>query len=201
MAIQTVSAIPGWMEKLDPYDERPYTEVFDGRCERKPVSPVFWHGQIQGRVGVTLSAWAKGRGRAGSEVRFFFLHSEDAPPSSLLPDQAYVSYERLPIDAPEPVVNKPRVAPALAIEIRSSNERRARINRKVELYLRYGTAVVLVIEPLKNRWEIHRPTRAVEAGELRGSILVPPFEGLIFDWDAILEGVVVPRRSAPKRGR
>jgi Uma2 family endonuclease len=61
----------------------------------------------------------------------------------LAPDVGFMSKERAAAKASEGFVNG---APDLAIEVVSPSDRYSKIARKVELYLRYGTRLVLVVD-------------------------------------------------------
>jgi Uma2 family endonuclease len=134
--------IPRWLAALD--ERKPYIEVLDG--ERQPdVSPYDAHGQLAIRVGAQLDAWAGDRGRAGVEVRFYFLRA-DGRWSSVLPDVDYISEKRLPGGWHDEAL-RPRIAPDIAVEILSPNDRPGRMQRKVDLYLEFGSTAVLVLHP------------------------------------------------------
>lgn len=64
-----------------------------------------------------------------------------------MPDVAYVSYERLPKDAPPAQREKPTIAPDLAIEVASPNDSERVLEEKIELYLEFGATAVLVVDP------------------------------------------------------
>ncbi len=176
--------IPAWLEALD--EKKPYIEVLDG--ERQPdVSPHDLHGRLAGRVFTALDAWAGDAGRAGVEIRYYFEHA-DGTWSSVLPDVAYMSEERLP-QGMHDAAQRPRIAPDIAFEIVSPSDRPGRLARKIALYLEFGATVVLVIDPVKRTVAIHRPARAAEHREARGAWALEPFDGLVLDWEQIYRGI------------
>ena len=63
-----------------------------------------------------------------------------------MPDVAYLSYARLPLDADEEA-QVPLGAPDIAIEILSPGDRRADVSDKVATYLRAGSGLVLIVDP------------------------------------------------------
>jgi Uma2 family endonuclease len=178
--------IPRWLAALD--KKKPYIEVLDG--EKLPdMSPYDVHGQLAVRVGAQLDEWASDQGSVGIEVRFYFLRA-DGKWSSLLPDVKYTSYARVPNSMADSS-QRPRVAPDLAVEILSPSDRPSRTQRKVETYLEFGAALVLVLHPVKRRTWLHRADGTVEDRDARGAWALPPFDGLVLDWEKIYRGIDV----------
>jgi Uma2 family endonuclease len=176
--------IPRWITELD--EEKPYIEVLDG--EKLPdMSPYYEHGQIAVRIGAQLDAWAGDSGAVGAEVRFYFLRP-DGSWSSLLPDIGYTSFARVP-KHPIDQWQRPRVAPDIAVEILSPDDRPGRTQRKVDTYLEFGATVVLVLHPTKRTIRVHRPDKSVEERVARGAWELVPFDGLVLDWEKIYRGV------------
>ena len=165
--------IPRWLDACDDH-EKPYVEFLDG--ERVPkMSPKGLHSILQTRIGAVLDAWARGRGYAGSEWRFYFPTAEDARWSSLLPDVSYVAQERLQADEPD-ARSRPRFAPDLAVEILSPGDRASVLARKIALYLAHGARVVLVVRAEQRRVDVHRAgaasveERLAHAGMAAGAV-------------------------------
>lgn len=131
--------------KLGFPETKPAIESLRGLLVPK-VSPRRRHSVLQVKIGAILQAWACGRGDVGSEWRFYLM-----PPrgrwSSLVPDVAYASYERLPKDAPPEWREKPTIAPDIAIEILSPGDSRRVLEEKIALYLEFGATAVLVVDP------------------------------------------------------
>ena len=178
--------IPRWLAALD--EKKPYIEVLDG--EKLPdVSPYDVHGQVAIRLGTQLDDWADGSGSVGAEVRFYFLRA-DGKWSSLLPDVKYTSYARVPGGMAD-TSQRPRVAPDIAIEILSPSDRAGRTLRKVETYLEFGAAVVLVLHPVKRRVRLYRADGSVEERDARGTWALSPFDGLVLDWEKVYRGIDV----------
>jgi len=75
---------------------KPAIESIGGRWMQK-VSPQSRHSVLQARLGALLGTWAGRRGQVGTERRCYFLPQGERW-SSLVPDVAYFSYERLPRD-------------------------------------------------------------------------------------------------------
>jgi Uma2 family endonuclease len=123
-------------------DEKPYKELYDGAVHEK-VSPQFDHGKIVFQIEKLLETWALGRGEFAAEWRFY-----PAEGVTLVPDVAFISNERL-AQLSKAELQKPPIAPDIAIEVRSPDDRDASIRRKTELYLQLGTTLVLNVDPAR----------------------------------------------------
>jgi Uma2 family endonuclease len=130
-----------------PYPEtKPATEFIGGRLVQK-MSPRGLHAQVQGAVCSLLRAWAFefGGGRVGTEWDF-----DLAPPGEsvnrLVPDVAYLSYERVARDD-DAAADIPTVAPNVAVEVLSPGQRMEHLAEKVRIYLATGCELVVVIDP------------------------------------------------------
>lgn len=130
---------------------KPAIESIGGRWMQK-VSPQSRHSVLQARLGALLGTWAGRRGQVGTEWRCYFLPQGERW-SSLVPDVAYFSYERLPRDLGE-VREKPTVTPDIAVEIVSPDDRRPILDEKMHLYLRGGAKLVMVVDPQQRQVEL-----------------------------------------------
>jgi Uma2 family endonuclease len=133
-------------------ETKPETEWVRGRPLQK-VSPQRTHSRLQGALTMRLDRWAAGRGEVGPEWRFRI-----APPGEvrrpLVPDVAYISNERLrPLSDKE--LEVPPLAPDVAVEILSPGDRRADIDDKIDVYLRAGSSLVIVVDPQQRTVELH----------------------------------------------
>jgi Uma2 family endonuclease len=123
---------------------KPAFELIDERLSQK-VSAGYDHARLQSVLAGLIGAWAQGRGRVGTEWRFFL----DAPAprrNSLVPDVAYLAYERLSREQ-RAEAEEPHIAPDLAVEILSPSDWRSQVERKTALYLDAGTKVVMEVDP------------------------------------------------------
>jgi Uma2 family endonuclease len=141
---------------------KPETEWVCGRALQK-VSPQRTHSRLQGAMTMRLDRWAAGRGEVGPEWRF-----RVAPPGEvrrpLVPDVAYVSNERLrPLEGAD--LEVPPLAPDVAVEILSPDDRRADVDDKVGVYLRAGSSLVIVVDPMNRAVELHDHARAAYLSE------------------------------------
>jgi len=136
-------------------ETKPETEWVRGRALRK-VSPTYSHARLQALIVMALTEWADAGdfGRVGSEWRFRVtpLGQMTRP---LVPDVAYLSYEKLRRNAPSDVVEVPLAAPTLAVEILSPDDRARDVDDKIATYLAAGSAVVVVVDPIAARFEVY----------------------------------------------
>lgn len=166
-------------------ETKPETEWVRGRPLQK-VSPQRTHSLLQGAMMLRLSPWAAGRGEVGPEWRF-----RVAPPGEvrrpLVPDVAYISNERLR-RLSDSEIEMPPVAPDVAVEILSPDDRRADVDDKIDVYLRAGSLLVIVVDPQRRVVELHDPAQTVTLDE-RGAIAhstLPEFEFPVRELFAVL---------------
>jgi Uma2 family endonuclease len=157
-------------------ETKPETEWILGRPVRK-VSPFRTHARLQGAFNTALSAWAEGRGEVAPEWRFRI-----APPGEirrpLVPDVAFVSYERLRgLEGRD--LEAPPFAPDVAVEILSPDDRRRYVEHKIDVYLRGGASLVVIVQPADRTVQLH-DARGVR--NLRGDDVVthPVLPGFAF---------------------
>ena len=124
-------------------EAKPAFELIDERLTQK-VSPPYDHARLQYNLAYRIGVWAKNRGRVGTEWRFY-LDMPEPGRNSLVPDVAYLSYDRLSRDERE-AAQEPRMAPNLAVEILSPSDWRSQVDRKIGLYLAAGTDLVMVVD-------------------------------------------------------
>jgi Uma2 family endonuclease len=133
-------------------ETKPETEWVRGRALRK-VSPRRDHGRMQAALAVVLGEWASGRGEVATEWRF-----RVAPPGEvrrpLVPDVSYVSAERLR-GLDDEAYQVPPFAPDVAVEILSPGDLRADVAEKIDVYLRGGSLLVLVIDTTSRTFAAH----------------------------------------------
>jgi len=143
-------------------ETKPEAEWVRGRPLQK-VSPQRDHSLLQGELTMWLRRWATGRGEAGPEWRF-----RVAPPGEmrrpLVPDVAYVSNERLhPLSDQD--LQIPPLAPDVAVEILSPDDRRIDVDEKISVYLRAGSTLVIVVDPRRRVVELHDRERTARLDE------------------------------------
>ncbi len=161
-------------------ETKPETEWVRGRALQK-VSPTYDHGTLQMLLGIALRSWAVtgSHGRVASEWRFRI-----APPGAvvrpLVPDVAFLAYERLSADAARDDVQVPLGAPTVAIEILSPYDRRADVQDKISTYLAAGTSAVIIVDPPRETITVHDGcgARVLAAGD---SLVHPTLPGFSLD--------------------
>lgn len=127
-------------------DEKPYIELFDGRAVEK-VSPKRIHAVLQWRFAALLQSMAGDRGDVGTEWRFW-LSAPGDPRTSLVPDVAFVSRDRLnALDRKQR--EEPPFAPDVAFEIRSPGDKLKNVEWKMGAYLLKGAIVAFDVLPEK----------------------------------------------------
>jgi Uma2 family endonuclease len=145
-------------------ETKPETEWVRGRPLQK-VSPRRTHARLQGALTMRLDRWAVGRGEVGPEWRF-----RVAPPGEvrrpLVPDVAYVSNERLGMLSDEDL-EIPPLAPDVAVEVLSPDDRRVDVDDKIDVYLRAGSSLVIVVDPRARMVELHDGAKTVLLDETR----------------------------------
>ncbi len=143
-------------------ETKPETEWVRGRALQK-VSPQRTHSLLQAALAMQLGRWPERRGEIGTEWRF-----RVAPPGEvrrpLVPDVSYVSNERLrPLTDAE--IEVPPLAPDVAVEILSPDDRRIDIDDKISVYLRAGSSLVVVVDPRRRVVELHDPAGIAQLDE------------------------------------
>jgi Uma2 family endonuclease len=124
---------------------KPALEWVNSRVLQK-VSPQRKHALAQSVFASRLLAWAHeyGSGRVGTEWEFRVQPpGEERRP--LVPDVAYLSYERVPYEAPADA-DIPRIAPDVVVEIISPGDARPDIDEKVRVFLASGTSVIFLVD-------------------------------------------------------
>lgn len=164
-------------------ETQPETEWVRGRALQK-VSPQRDHALLQGELYTQLKLWANGRGEVGPEWRF-----RVSPPGEvrrpLVPDVAYISNQRLrPLSDEE--LQMPPLAPDVAVEILSPDDRRADVDDKIRTYLQAGSSLVIAVDPQRRVVELHDP-RATTRLDETGAIEHPALQGFHYSVRKLFE--------------
>lgn len=120
--------------------DKPEIEYIGGGAYPK-VSPTRTHAVVQLALGIIFKRCSAGIGTVGPEWRFRL-----SPGTELLPDMAFVSYERLRSLSDEDV-EEPPFAPDVAVEVRSPSDKPALTEEKFRQYLSHGAVLVLDVDP------------------------------------------------------
>ncbi len=158
-------------------ETKPETEWVRGRALQK-VSPTYSHGALQLLLGNAVLEWTErtNQGRVGTEWRF-----RVSPPGEitrpLVPDVAFLSYDALAATAARAIVEVPLMAPTVAFEVLSPDDRRADVDDKIATYLRAGCAAVVVVDPRRTAIELHdcSGSRTSRAGDVLALDALPGF--------------------------
>ncbi len=166
-------------------DEKPYTEILAGRAVPK-VSPKRRHALLQWRIAAMVARLAGDRGDVGTEWRFW-ISGDAEPPTTLVPDVAFVARERMAALGPE-AREQPPFAPDLAVEVRSPSDRVADVEWKARAYLAGGSRAVLDVIPEAREVRAYTSAGAatLRTGERYTCATLP---WLAFDVDELFAGI------------
>ncbi|MGP6157116.1 MAG: Uma2 family endonuclease [Vulcanimicrobiaceae bacterium] len=165
---------------------KPAIESIRGRWVQK-MSPQRRHAILQSRLARAFTDWAETRGEVGTEWRFYLLPPGEKV-SSLVPDVAFFSYARLPVELGE-AREKPTVAPDIAVEVLSPDDRRALLEEKIELYFANDCKLVGVVDPGERVIEMHAAPNVMRAFGEGEAARSPAFDDLALDVTALFTGL------------
>ena len=169
-------------------ETKPGLEWVNGRVLQK-VSPSRKHGGLQLSFGNQLQVWANGRGSVSSEWRF-----RVTPPGKqtrpLIPDVAYMSYDRLRSLSPADR-EVPTIAPELVVEIRSPRDEQKDIDEKRDVFLAWGVTLFIIVDPENRSLDAYdnRGRHVTCAGDTYSSALFPD---LVFPLRAMFDDLEIP---------
>lgn len=159
-------------------ETEPASEYACGEASQKPM-PDVPHAAIQGFLMVVLYPFlAQTRlGRAFPELRCIF--GPAGRERAYVPDLVYVAKAHLPSE------RHLHVAPDLAVEILSPDQRWAQFLDKIQFYLLYGVRLVWVIDPAAATIMVQAPgeeARILRSGDmLEGGEVLPGFSVAVDD--------------------
>jgi Uma2 family endonuclease len=145
------------------------------------------HGVIALQLGWLIKSFVESHNLGyvfGAETGFILGVSDDGAETLRAPDVAFVAHERLPSGAPDRYVP---LAPDLAVEVVSPNDRADAVNRKLLDYLRYQTRLVWLVYPATRTIIVHDGAAARVLGDkdaLDGGEVLPGFSvpvGRVFE--------------------
>ena len=127
-------------------EAKPALEWVNNRILQK-VTPQRRHALAQRRFAARLGDWADqgGTGVVGTE-RHFQVQPPGEISRTLVPDVAFLSYDRMPRAEME-ATEIPSVAPDVVVEVRSPKDTQVDIDEKTRVYLAAGTIVVFLVDP------------------------------------------------------
>ena len=138
--------------------------------------PGTWHGIVSARLAIRIGqhVLAAHAGEVAGQDTGFRIESD--PDTVRAPDVAFVSHERLAGVSPHGYA---AIAPDLAVEVLSPNDRPADVLTKVSDWLRAGVRLVWVIDPDRRIARVHRADGTIdvvrEDGALDGEGVLPGF--------------------------
>jgi len=176
------------MLRLNLSDKR--TELVRGvLVVREPAG--YHHGDVAARLLVAIANHvnANGLGRVFAAETGFTLTRN--PDTVRAPDVAYISAARLPDPPPREFAE---LAPDLAVEVLSPDDRPGEVLAKVADWLSAGARLVWVVDPMRVIARVYRAdgteSMVDETGALQGEDVLPGFE-------YPLRGAVPQRPSSP----
>ena len=136
--------------------------------------PNFEHGELQGNVLELLRAFVRPRALGKVVTESGFVFSRD-PDTVLGPDVSFVSRDRLPHNSRRFA----EIPPDLVVEIVSPSDSRAKIDRRVRIFLESGVLTVWIVYPDRHQIAVHQPGSATQTFS----------EGDILDGGDVLPGL------------
>ena len=155
-----------FLELEERYPERRFKPAANGAVIE--MSPGWMDSKLQFRIGKLLDNWMEAGGLTGYAVGTEATHDLDG--WLCIPDVA------IQLERADPY---PRLAPLLAVEIRSESNTRRELRAKAARYLERGTEMVWLVYPESRSLELHRAGEAMQplAGEdvIEGGATLPSF--------------------------
>lgn len=171
-------------------EQKPGLEFVDGEVVEK-VAPDSHHGVIQMALGFQIGDLADHV--VFSEMRFTF----GEPPRAYLPDVAIVDLDRIALEADGSMARRQNIAPDVAIEILSPDDRAGHVVDKLNFYMAHGVRLAIVIDDEKKQATVYRPGDQPTSVASPASIdLAPIAPGLAIDLGAIFSRVKPKRRPS-----
>lgn len=112
----------------------------------------------------------------GAETGYVLHRRPNGRDTVLAPDVGFVSKARM---AETPSQKFAEMAPDLAVEVLSPSQTYTQMARKVQVYLRYGTRMVLILDPIEKVIFVHTPTGTTTleiSDTLDGGDVLPGFQ-------------------------
>ncbi|MCY3831973.1 MAG: Uma2 family endonuclease [Chloroflexi bacterium] len=124
------------------------------------------HGELALTLGSYIRAFAKEHALGRTTVETGYHPAEDRY-NLLLPDVAYISFERAPEPFPEKFVP---AMPESAVEIKSPSNTLAELREKAGRYLRMGSTLIWIVLPAEESVEV---CRLAQSGEIKRAVFGP----------------------------
>ncbi len=164
-----------WEVYCQPGKDHLRFELIDGEIIEMS-GPGGTHGRIAIRLGSYLFFFAEEQG-LGIVTGGTGYHPHDDRYNLLLPDVAFIRYERAPDPFPEKFVP---AMPDIAVEIASPSNTLAELREKAQRYLRMGSTLVWIVQPRDQPVEVHRAQTPLSTlgleDSLSGDEVLPGFQ-------------------------
>jgi Uma2 family endonuclease len=164
---------------------KPDIEWVRGRPLRK-TGGAFTHAVLQCELAALLRAWAREHGKVGISCRFRVAPAGEVF-RPLAPDIAYVHAERLR-DLQGNDLDSPPLAPDIVAEILMPEDRRIDLDHKIDVYLRAGCFLAIIVDPKRRVVELHDAKGCHELRE-RDAIEHPAMPGFAHGVDALFAAI------------
>jgi Uma2 family endonuclease len=142
---------------------KPALEWVNGRIRQKKLAGRK-HAVAQGRFGAALDAWTRARGCGTAGIEW---ECRIAPPGEirrpLVPDVAYLSYDRVPFDRLDDA-DIPHVTFDAVVEVHSPGDEESDVEEKIRVYLACGTDVVFLVDTNAQTVTVRDGTAAIVLG-------------------------------------
>jgi len=166
----TTTGLLSWEAFEQLPDDDMHHELIEGELQTLPP-PRSKHGYVANNVSIALRPLEQ-LGRVFVEVGYKLTSD---PASWIQPDVSFSRRENLRAEVGGHFLG----APELAVEVVSPSETARDLDRKIELYLRFGTLVVWVIYPETRKVLVHLPDGTVLPRGMNGTLTLP---ALLPDW-------------------
>jgi Uma2 family endonuclease len=138
--------------------------------------PGFAHGVIAMRIGERMASFVREQALGGVVAAESGFTLERAPDTVRAPDVGFVRGDRVPDPLPRGYAE---FAPDLAVEVLSPGDRPGEVLAKVSDWLRAGTLLVWVVDPIRRSARVYRAdgteTFASADDSLSGEDVLPGF--------------------------
>jgi len=175
-------------------DEKPYYELIDGELVVKygddSLSPELGHQKLARRMREMLSDWAGDAAEVETDWRF--IMPSDEKRESYLPDVSVLFHERVK-DLDDEAIEKPKLAPDVAVQVRSPDDKPKRLAHKIVTMLANGTRVVLDVQP-KTRMIVAHAHDGIRTYGDGDTFSHPAMPGFSFDISRYFESAKPKRR-------
>ncbi len=176
--MKTYTVADVWALECDPANAGRSFYLIDGALHEEPM-PNWTHSKLAALIAHLLLQFTLPRD-IGEVTVESGMHPHYAQHTLLMPDVAFIRYDRLPDPPPEVYV---AAMPDIAVEIKSPSNSLRQLRRKARTYLQHGTTLVWLVLPEQAAVELWQLSdagqmqhRLIErAGELDGGTALPGF--------------------------